>query len=228
VSETIRVGSHEFEVVPPGQRLNEFHPQIWLTTFTDLKGLLPRFIERVLVEEDVARRTHPTLSRSLGGQKIFGMSGWDMAEMTLLDARAKSLYRKKSGHAEAHIDLSWINIYRRHDYVIPHCHPRTAASVVLCLDAGDEDPTDQLSGRFTFVDPRLDRCCMEQPGYMTTPLHMNLKAGTMMIFPAQLLHMVTPYEGTRPRITVAWNINSFPIGGSRSDVPPHVSLTKPV
>jgi hypothetical protein len=52
---------------------------------------------------------------------------------------------------------------------------------------------------------------------MTTPVFPDMPAGAMVIFPSEVVHCVTPYEGTRPRITYAWNINRKPHGGTSDD-----------
>lgn len=49
---------------------------------------------------------------------------------------------------------------------------------------------------------------------MTTPFFPGIAAGTMLIFPSQLVHTVNPYTGARPRITLSWNINKHILPGS--------------
>jgi hypothetical protein len=49
---------------------------------------------------------------------------------------------------------------------------------------------------------------------MTTPFFPGMAAGTMLIFPSQLVHTVNLYEGKRPRITLSWNINKNVLPGS--------------
>jgi hypothetical protein len=124
------------------------------------------------------------------------------------------LFRKVLECEHAVVDLSWANVYRNGDYCLPHSHLRSTASVVYCLDPGDEDPDDSQSGRFCFVDPRLRNCCQDQEGCMTAPFFPGMAAGTMLIFPSQLVHTVNPYAGMRPRITLSWNINKHALPGS--------------
>lgn len=52
---------------------------------------------------------------------------------------------------------------------------------------------------------------------MTHPLMPELTAGTMLIWPGNLLHAVSAYAGTKPRITIAWNINDRELPGSLGD-----------
>jgi hypothetical protein len=39
----------------------------------------------------------------------------------------------------------------------------------------------------------------------------------MLVFPSQLVHLVNPYTGDSPRITLAWNINLVALPGSAQD-----------
>jgi predicted 2-oxoglutarate/Fe(II)-dependent dioxygenase YbiX len=43
---------------------------------------------------------------------------------------------------------------------------------------------------------------------MTTPLVPDMQPGTLLMFPSEVLHCVTPYTGKSPRITLAWNTDS--------------------
>jgi predicted 2-oxoglutarate/Fe(II)-dependent dioxygenase YbiX len=47
-----------------------------------------------------------------------------------------------------------------------------------------------------------------------------MTAGTMIIFPSQLVHAVNPYTGKRPHITLSWNINKNALPGSPLPVNP--------
>ena len=49
---------------------------------------------------------------------------------------------------------------------------------------------------------------------MTTPCAPLHREGTLIMFPGQLVHTVTPYHGETPRITLSWNINKTAIAGS--------------
>ena len=42
---------------------------------------------------------------------------------------------------------------------------------------------------------------------MTTPYYPQMVPGTMLIWPSEVVHCVTPYVGKRPRITLAWNLS---------------------
>ncbi len=82
------------------------------------------------------------------------------------------------------------------------------ASVVYMLEPGDP-PTEQhpASGFLTMLDPRIPACCPEEEGRMTKEIHADMKAGTMVMFPAWAIHQVHPYFGDKIRISIAWNVN---------------------
>ena len=90
--------------------------------------------------------------------------------------------------------------------------------MLYCIDPGDEDPFCEMSGKFAFIDPRLDLCCRNEEGHMTTPFYPEVAAGSMLIFPGRLVHHVAAYAGTRPRITMVWNINTAQLSGKVSDL----------
>jgi hypothetical protein len=100
---------------------------------------------------------------------------------------------------------------------MPHSHCRSIASVLYVLDPGDQDPTDYTSGKFCFADPRIRVCCQNEPGRMTDLLSPALREGSMLLFPSEWVHLVTPYAGTRPRITMSWNFHTEKLAGKPGD-----------
>jgi hypothetical protein len=140
------------------------------------------------------------------GIKVDGIHRVDSPELRLATARAEALFRRVVGAPQAVTDAAWANIYHRGDYCMPHSHMRATASIVYCVDPGDDDPDDPLSGRLFIADPRLAACCQPVQNYMTSPIVPKMRPGTFVIFPAQIVHAVNPYNGQRPRITLSWNI----------------------
>lgn len=199
-------------VWPADQRVEKLgHDSILITRFADTAAYHPRLIGRLLEAEsdpDWARRY-----AGCGGVKIHSLDRLKIREADLIDARARFLFRLVSGAPDAVVDISWANIYRQNDYCMPHSHIRAMASVVYIVDEGEPNDQDPVAGRFCFVDPRLDVCCKPKPQYMTAPLYPEMPAGTMIIFPSQLVHYVNPYTGRRPRISLSWNISDTAIPG---------------
>jgi hypothetical protein len=188
-------------------------PTIHKITFTDTQEYHPRLIAKILELEE-NHRLRKRYFRGACGTKLHHLEKWASTEAELLTARAGVLFCKVLGYDQSEIDLSWANVYRQGDYCLPHSHLRSTASVVYCLDPGDEDPDDAQSGRLCFVDPRLRNCCQHQEGCLTTPFFPGMASGTMLIFPSQVVHTVNPYTGKRPRITLSWNINKNALPGS--------------
>jgi len=212
--ETVRIGSREVRVWPTGQRVQSFiHPQILVTSFADAEALHGRLIARIH-ELERNRRLASRPVAAFGGTKVYHLHEWDCPEADLLNARALALSQQLIGEEGAVIDLSWANVYRHGDYALPHSHERTAASLVYSVDPGDGDPADQFAGQLMFVDPRVDACCGIRRGSVTTPQMPLMTPGTMVLFPSPFVHCVNPYMGTRPRITLAWNIDKDMIPGS--------------
>ncbi len=71
----------------------------------------------------------------------------------------------------------------------------------------------QFTDTAAFHDPLMEICCREQKGYMSTPCAPLLSPGSMIMFPGEAVHCVTPYRGTKPRITLSWNLNLQPVAG---------------
>ena len=217
--EAIVCGERPIEVWPEGQRVSGRGADRTIvgTQFADFEAYHPRLIATILeLENDPEFATEQ--GRAVGGQKVYHLEKWGSPEADLVNARAVALFRHAQRCDEAVVDMSWANVYRAGDYSMPHSHPRATASVVYCLDPGDDDRADEWSGQLCFVDPRYSACCQVEKGYMTNPITPRLGAGGMVIFPSKLVHCVNPYRGERPRITLAWNINTSAVSGSPLNV----------
>lgn len=210
----IHLGLKPVEVWPSDQKVeSRGDPTIRVTTFSDTQEYHPRLIAKILELEE-NQRLRKRHYRGACGTRIHHLEKWISSEAELITSRARTLFRHVLGSEDAVVDLSWAEVYRSGDYCLPHSHVRSTASVVYCLDMGDVDLEDELSGRFCFVDPRLQHCCQDQEGCVTAPFVPEMAAGTMIIFPSQLVHTVNPYTGARPRITLTWNINKNALPGS--------------
>ncbi len=151
--------------------------------------------------------------RANGGTKLYMLREWNLPEADFIEERAMTLFRKVTGAPSAAVDASWANVYGYGDYIVPHSHTRAQGSVVYMLDEGEKSEEDPASGLFSIVDPRIASCCRVEKGVMSHALQPPMPAGTMIIFPGQVVHCVNPYTGRTPRITIAWNINVQPVPG---------------
>jgi hypothetical protein len=211
-ADTYAIGNHKLPLWPEGQPVQALDSTIRFTRFDDWEALNAPLVKRITAEAERILATDPPDSKCLGGVKLFNLLNWDLPEYELIHARACEFYRRTLGTETAVVDHYWANLYRQWDAAGPHGHRRSTASLVYYVDIGEE-LADPLSGKFAFVDPRLDICCEDKKGYVTTPAFPPTENGTMLLFPSQLTHYVAPYGGTRPRITIAWNINTEPVPG---------------
>ena len=215
ISETIEIRGQAVPVWPEGQRRlsRDQAGTIYRTVFSD-SALYHEALTAHVLAVAAEPKNAAQYSRSLGGTKLYNVEHWELPEARLISARAQAFFRRALGREQAAIDIGWANVYGRGDYIMPHSHTRAFASLVYCLEPGDEDPEDDNAGRFCFVDPRFADCCQIEPGRMTNPLKPSFAPGTMLMFPGEMVHFVGPYNGDRPRITIAWNINAEAIEGS--------------
>ena len=200
-------------VWPEGLTIQRWiEPTVGFVTFPDIDAFHPQLIEAVIAREDDAKlaKSYPG---NIGSRKIFHLDRWDVDAASLIDSRALALFRAFLGGEEAVVDLSWASLYRTGDYCMPHSHFRAMASIVYFLETGDEGAGGKPGGSFNFADPRMKVCCRHEANCMTSPCAPHVEAGTMIIFPGYLVHFVDVYRGTRPRITLSWNINRKAVPG---------------
>ncbi|MEM7224052.1 MAG: putative 2OG-Fe(II) oxygenase [Pseudomonadota bacterium] len=214
--EVVTIDGKEIPVWPEGQEIEALDKdrKVLRTRFKDQALYTPGLITRL--QELAARPEHAKQrSRSLGGTKLYAVHEFNCPEADLIDARAVALFRRALGVQEAAVDMSWANIYGRGDYIMPHSHVRTLASVVYGVTPGDPDlEKDPDSGALAIVDPRYPPCCQVERGRLSNPQRFKMHAGTMVIFPGDMVHCVNPYNGEAPRISIAWNMNRRPQPGS--------------
>ncbi|MEM9782313.1 MAG: TIGR02466 family protein [Pseudomonadota bacterium] len=132
--------------------------------------------------------------------------------LTLAQAATKGMMRP--GDYRYIID-GWANVLRSGQYNDPHVHRRSVWSGVYYVTgnppAVDGAPNPLLSGRIEFLDPRGGAFFADMPeGAMRRRALLDPPAGTMILFPSWLLHMVHPYYGPTPRVVVAFNLNVVP------------------
>ena len=147
-------------------------------------------------------------THGLGGKKVRSNKVWNQQAFRLLSVRAMLMFCKANNVEAAHLTDRWGNALETTDYSAAHSHYESSGSVVYFVDLGESHPEHPLSGAFELMDPRIEFCCSRGPDRPTRGLMPKLQAGVMLLFPSQWLHSVHPYYGTRPRLTLAWNINA--------------------
>ncbi len=203
----------EIPVWPEGQKISKLRKSLVLMTcFTDVPHYHTELTRKILALENEARFKADYAPGGCG-IKIYHLDRWQSAEAMLIHQRALAFFSEVFKCPEPVADVSMANIFRNGEYCMPHSHIRTRASLVYSLACGDPDPGHPRSGRLCFADPRMAVCCQDEPERMTTPLVPDMQPGTLLMFPSEVMHFVTPYTGNSPRITLAWNIDSRRIPG---------------
>jgi hypothetical protein len=187
--------------------------QIMVTRFDDHDDYSP-----ALRKTTIERSKDRNLSHHFGASdpenavKVYDVEKWATPESDLINARALEMFLRVSQKSEAIVDASWASVYSDRNFVLPHSHRGSIASILYMLDSGEE--SDVMNGAFLFTDPRLKPCCQQQDGFMTTPAAPKIQPGTMVMFPGKTVHMVTPYYGSVPRITMSWDLKLKKDGAS--------------
>ena len=217
VPEQVPIHGQRLTVWPEGQELKALNePVIRITDFTDTETYHDALISKILdMEKDPRQAQH--IFKGGCGTKARRIDEWRFPSARLIHARAMHLCKQVLGDKSFFVDDAWANIYHNGDYCMPHSHLRSAASVVYFLSLGDEDPEHPMSGRFCIGDPRLRACCQMEEGRMTHSMAPDIRPGSMIIFPSQVVHFVNPYTGHTPRITLAWNVTLSALEGSAGD-----------
>ena len=210
---TVRIRGEEIPVWPEGQEIiNIKDSLVLMTRFADVPRYHSELARKILKLEK--KSTYKTdFGRGGCGIKIYHLDRWQSAEAELIHQRALFFFSQVFKCPEPVADVSMANIFRNGEYCMPHSHIRTRASLVYSLACGDPDPQHPRSGQLCFADPRMPVCCQDQPERMTTPLVPDMQPGTLVMFPSEIMHFVTPYTGKSPRITLAWNIDCQKIPG---------------
>lgn len=107
---------------------------------------------------------------------------------------------------------AWFHVTRNGGFQGLHNHQNASWSGIFCVDPGDSPPDRPDSGLVRFHDPRACSWFYSEAGNirLRMPFHHGAfdvvhQAGRLLIFPSYLNHEIFPYQGTRPRIVIAFN-----------------------
>jgi hypothetical protein len=209
IPQAVRVDAALVPIWPDDQSIEVLvDSRIALTRFADFERYHPPLIAAVLAARDDPRfrDAQPNTSRWGCGFKVRNLAAWDVPAVSLIHARALAFAHRVMGRGPVYADDTWASIYGEGDYCLPHSHMRSDVSLVYMADTGDGDPHDKVAGRLMFMDPRIEAGCPYEPGRAMRPLFPPMPAGSMIAFAGECVHSVTPYYGTRPRITLSWNM----------------------
>jgi uncharacterized protein (TIGR02466 family) len=123
---------------------------------------------------------------------------------------------QRSGHPDWQLVEVWANVQRKGGSNAAHPHPGSFWSGVYYVDVGDVGGDASTGGELQLYDPRgcLPRMLAPYLRYSMPELHdagRNISfvpsPGQCVLFPGWLFHAVNIYQGTRPRISVAFNLD---------------------
>jgi uncharacterized protein (TIGR02466 family) len=90
-------------------------------------------------------------------------------------------------------------------------HSSATWSGTYYVSAGDPSPADRPgAGNLAFLDPILAGQMSFFSGILPEFYEFFPRQGLMVLFPAYLQHLVLPYLGERPRISIAFNLSKDP------------------
>lgn len=92
----------------------------------------------------------------------------------------------------------WFNVLSPGGWNMPHTHPAWWSGVLYI--SGDFEAE---GGDIMFLNP----VPLSQRGGYPSSFTITPEPGLLLLFPGHLSHMVTPYEGRQPRISVSFNID---------------------
>ena len=132
---------------------------------------------------------------------------WLMQRITDVCSRCVHQFEGNRTYGEIRMLAAWANVNTDGAWNAPHMHLPAQWSGVFYVDLGDMDtslPLSDQNGSILFFDPLpLGERFKRPPTHAMAP-----EAGTMLLFPAYLNHMVTPYAGKAPRISIAFNLRA--------------------
>ena len=104
---------------------------------------------------------------------------------------------------------AWANVNAPGDFNRVHTHPGATWSGTYYVDTGD--PEDAESGTpIQLLDPCQGRANLFLPPLVPSSFLQRPEPGLMILFPGYLPHMVFAHRGSRPRISIAFNLRKEP------------------
>jgi uncharacterized protein (TIGR02466 family) len=178
------------------------------------------FNEKLLAAIRKRRANEPTsreVSNRLGWQSTRDLFTWPEHECIRIRELAVEAMGRIAGHltasgvlaVNADVDTeSWANVSSRGGYHVVHSHSGYSWSGVYYVDDGGARETD--GGRIELIDPRTNVSIPGVESQNEARLSLTPKSGLMIMFPSWLQHYVTPHEGDRDRVSIAFNLRIRP------------------
>jgi uncharacterized protein (TIGR02466 family) len=178
-------------------------------------------LKRIILERE--RKDEGVQHSNLGGwQSSWDFDTWGgLGAKNLLDAARNLATRLTSDRSGKQVRIAWktnvwANVNRRGHGNEFHTHPGAYWSGTYYVDDGGAGDDQELGGAFEIQDPRGVAPAMyaphlgfAMPGGQSAGASELIfpKSGQFVLFPAWLAHGVRPYEGSRERISIAFNFS---------------------
>jgi uncharacterized protein (TIGR02466 family) len=197
---------------------NLFTSPLLSHVLSDAAELNEELIERILAhEKNSAGQTNTNVGgwhSETGRLEFCGPAGrrlvrhmFDMAN----EATRRLLEECKMPPQSIHWSLeAWANVSRTGNFNRMHTHAGTTWSGTYYVDPGDPPPEDQFGTPIHFFDPCQGRSNTFMPLIVPISTLIRPEPGLMIVFPSYLPHMVYPHRGSRPRISIAFNLRKEP------------------
>ena len=133
---------------------------------------------------------------------------------------AVSLLNPKTQHSKMQMQAQgWVNVSAKGAFNSPHDHPHYLLSGVYYVRVPEREVGGRSrSGDIEFLDSRgLSLQAKQQELYLgNAKVRMRPQTGTMLIFPATLVHWVYPHEEDEERVSIAFNLRVQPKAAEKS------------
>lgn len=165
--------------------------------------------------EEICR--HERTADSLG-TKTSNIGGWRSAETFLqradesivalrnwIEETAHGMVVKLDNHPSVSLDVKafgWVNINGPNDYKQVHVHANFAWAANFMVTRGE--PSDEMDGAIVFIDPRMGASMVAHTSspFFSPRAIFQQEPGTLLVFPAWLLHAVNPSSAERISIGI--------------------------
>lgn len=184
------------------------------THWTDTESMNGELRETIL---DAERRTAGVVRSNVGGwHSNTGFLTLDNEAVVALRVRLSALVtevrarvlppanRDRAGQFRVE---GWANVLRFGQYNTMHCHPNAVWSGVYYVTGNPKITEHPFSGKLELVDPRPGAALeYREESSLYGRFLVSPVAGQVILFPSWLNHIVHPYFGDSPRISVAFNV----------------------
>ncbi len=184
--------------------------------FATMIGGHEKYDKKLLKEIQELRRLHPGVTRSnraggwhSGTELMDSRSdamAWLLQSVTSFARRCLATYHGNWATQDLKMGSYWANILGPGGFNAPHHHHPQHWSGVYYVQVPDvggsaEDP----SGLIEFLNPSPTQSQWGSGSFAYGP-----RAGTTLIFPSTLVHLVHPHTSDTERVSVAYNFNVVP------------------